>query len=65
MLISVLHTYLVHNGSENLSNTLDLYPEVTSEDKKGKITKERMNQYFIMYGDKGESLGAASLAERR
>ena len=61
LVISVLHTFLVNKGSESLSNTLDLYPEITSTDKKGKTTKERANKYFIMMGEKG----GVSLAERR
>lgn len=62
LLISVLHTFLVKKGSQSLSDTLDLYPEMVSKDQKGKAMKERGNKYFIMHGEVG---GAGSLAERR
>ncbi len=64
LLISVLQTFIVNDGSENLSRTLDLYPEMKYTDKEGKEKTERANKYFIMYGENGESKGV-SLAERR
>jgi len=60
--ISVLQSYLVRGGSKSLVEVLDLYPEMTNTDKKGKVVKERGNMYFIMFGDKG---GAVNLAELR
>ena len=43
---------------------LDLYPEMSYRDDKGKERTERGNKYFVMYGERGETEGV-SLAERR
>ena len=64
LLISVLQTFIMNRGRESLSQTLDLYPEMTYTDGKGKEKLERCNKYFIMFGEKGEKEGV-SLAERR
>lgn len=64
LLISVLQTFIVNRGTESLSKTVDLYPEISYTDSKGKERTERGNKYFIMYGEKGEKEGV-SLAERR
>ena len=64
MVISVLHTFIIKNGAETLSKVLDLYPEMSYMDDKGKTITERVNKYFIMYGENGDS-GDVSLAERR
>lgn len=60
----MLQTFLVNQGSESLSKTLDKYPELTYTDSKGKERTDRGNKYFIMYGEKG-SMEAGSLAQRR
>ncbi len=44
--------------------TLELYPEMSYTDAKGKVQTERANKYFIMYGEEGEGSGK-SINERR
>ena len=43
---------------------MDLYPEMSFTDDKGKTHTERANRYFIMLGEDGDTKGV-SLAERR
>lgn len=64
LLISVLHTFILSNGENSLSEILDFYPEVSYADAKGKERVERANKYFIMFGQSGDLKGL-SLAERR
>ncbi len=43
---------------------LDLYPEVSYTDAKGKSQTERANKYFVMFGYEGEGIGT-TIAQRR
>ena len=43
---------------------MELYPEMSFTDDKGKTHTERANKYFIMLGEDGDTKGL-SLAERR
>ena len=45
-----------------MSDCLQLYPEMTITDSKGKTTTERSNKYFVMYGEEPTS---SSVGERR
>lgn len=56
LIISVLTTCMV-NESSSIARSLDLYPEMSFTDAKGKVHNERANKYFIMYGSKGMTEG--------
>ena len=60
VIISVLRTCHVKHIS--ISEALQLYPEMTITDRKGKSTTERSNKYFVMYG---EEPTASTVGERR
>ena len=64
LLISVLRTCMLNGGELSVSQAVDLYPEMTYTDGKGKTHTERANKYFIMLGEDGDTKGI-SLAERR
>ena len=64
LLISVLHTFISNGGRESLGQVLEQYPEMSYTDDKGKARTERVNKYFIMFGERGGTEGI-SLAERR
>ena len=55
---------MVHKGEISVGQAVDLYPEMTYTDSKGKMHTERANKYFIMLGEDGDTKGI-SLAERR
>ena len=64
LLISVLRTCMVNEGKLNVGQAMELYPEMSYTDGKGKTHTERANRYFIMLGEEGNAKGV-SLAERR
>ena len=64
LIVSILKTVMVSDGRLSLSQALDLYPEMSYTDSKGKTKTERANKYFIMFGEDGDKSGV-SLAERR
>lgn len=64
LVISLLQTVMVNDGDLSVSQALDLYPEMSYTDGKGKTKTERANKYFIMFREKGDKTGV-SLAERR
>ena len=43
----------------SLPAALDLYPEMTVTDSKGKVQTERANKYFVMYGETGGTSGVS------
>ena len=55
---------MVNEGKLSVAHTMDLYPEMSYTDNKGKTQTERANKYFIMLGKEGDAKGT-SLAERR
>ena len=64
LLISVLRTCMLNEGQLSVAKAMDLYPEMSYTDDKGKNQTERANKYFIMLGEDGPTKGV-SLAERR
>lgn len=48
----------------SIPTALDLYPEMTVTDSKGKTQTERANKYFVMYGETGDVAGV-SIDQRR
>ena len=48
-MISVLRSSAVLKSP--LSQSLDMYPEVSFTDDKGREQTERANKYFILYGE--------------
>ncbi len=55
---------MVNEGKLSVSQAMELYPEMSYTDDKGKMQTERTNKYFIMLGEEGGTKGV-SLAERR
>ena len=55
---------MMNEGKLSVKEAIDLYPEMSYTDGKGKAQTERANKYFIMLGEDGETKGV-SLAERR
>ena len=55
---------MLNEGQLSVATAMDLYPEMSYTDKKGKTQTERANKDFIMLGEDGTSKGV-SLAERR
>ena len=64
LLISVLRTCMMNEGNLSVDKAMELYPEMSYTDDKGKMQTERANKYFIMLGEEGDTKGI-SLAERR
>ena len=57
LILSVLRSWMVGTGT--ITQTMDLYPEMSFQDERGKEMVERVNRYFIMFGD------AEQIAERK
>ena len=55
---------MVNDGKLSVGQAMELYPEMSYTDDKGKTHTERANKYFIMLGEEGNTKGV-SLAERR
>ena len=55
---------MLNGGKLTVGQALELYPEMSYTDDKGKTHTERANKYFIMLGEEGDAKGV-SLAERR
>lgn len=55
---------MVNEGKLSVAQAMELYPEMSYTDNKGKAQTERTNKYFIMLGEEGNTKGV-SLAERR
>lgn len=63
LIVSVVRTCML-NKELSLSQCLDLYPEISTTDSKGKPLMERANQYFVMLQD-AACTDEMSLAEKR
>ena len=55
---------MMNEGNLSVDKAMELYPEMSYTDDKGKTQTERANKYFIMLGEEGDTKGV-SLAERR
>lgn len=55
---------MLNDGKLSVKEAMELYPEMSYTDSKGKTLTERANKYFIMLGEDGSTKGI-SLAERR